>query len=419
MIEHKNIPEIRFKGFERDWVEMSFDQTFDNIPNNSLSRDKLNYRYGLARNIHYGDVLIKFGETLDFNNSIVPFITDSDVVENLKATKLQDGDIVIADAAEDESVGKCTELINSNGELVFSGLHTIPVRPKEKFALGYLGYYLNSSAYHDQLIRLMQGTKVLSISKSTIRGTTIVYPQNPAEQTRIGTFFQSLDKLLILHQKQYTKLSNLKKAMLEKMFPRPGADTPEIRFKGFEGKWKQDELSSLAYVFDGTHQTPHYTEKGIMFLSVENIKTLKSQKFISHEAFEKEFANYPEKGDVLMTRIGDIGTTNVVESEEKVAYYVSLALLKHKKLNPYFLKECLMSEVVKEDIWRKTLHIAFPKKINKSEIEKINIPYPDSETEQAKIGTYFQNLDRMISHHQTRISKLQNIKKACLEKMFV
>ncbi|MFA0520288.1 restriction endonuclease subunit S, partial [Vibrio sp. 10N.222.55.E8] len=128
----------------------------------------------MAKNIHYGDILIKFGETLDADSELIPFITNNDVANKLKHTALQSGDIVIADAAEDNTVGKCVELINVGDLLVFSGLHTIAVRPTQPFGSKYLGYYLNSGSYHDQLSSLMQGTKVLSISKTAIQNTLVV-----------------------------------------------------------------------------------------------------------------------------------------------------------------------------------------------------------------------------------------------------
>jgi type I restriction enzyme S subunit len=155
-----------------------------------------------------------------------------------------------------------------------------------------------------------------------------------------------------------------------------------------------------------------------MFLSVENIKTLHSEKFISVEAFESEFTVRPEKGDVLMTRIGDIGTANVVEKNTPIAYYVSLALLKQKNLNPYFLQASIHAPTMQHEVWKRTLHIAFPKKINKNEIARVPINFPCTD-EQEKIGSLFQNLDRLITLHQRELVKLQNMKKALLEKMFV
>ncbi|WP_370317188.1 restriction endonuclease subunit S [Pseudoalteromonas sp.] len=211
-------PEIRFKGFSGEWEKKSFGTCFDNVPNNTLSRAELNYHGGLAKNIHYGDVLIKFGETLDLNSELVPFITNDDVVNKLKHTALQDGDIIIADAAEDNTVGKCIELLNIGEQLVFSGLHTIAVRPILPFASKYLGYYLNSASYHDQLLSLMQGTKVLSISKTAIQNTSVVFPNDSEEQAAIGNYFQKLDALIKQHQQQITKLKSIKQDCLIKMF---------------------------------------------------------------------------------------------------------------------------------------------------------------------------------------------------------
>lgn len=193
---------------------------------------------------------------------------------------------------------------------------------------------------------------------------------------------------------------------------------PEIRFISSEELWEEDELGVLTDVYDGTHQTPKYTSSGIIFLSVENIKTLHSEKYISKECFESEFKVFPMKNDVLMTRIGDIGTANVVESDLPKAYYVSLALLKYKKLDPYFLKNSLASSSVKKDIWHRTLHIAFPKKINMGEIAKVLIPHPSSDIEQKAIGSYFKNLDDQITLKQRKLDKLVTLKKAMLEKMF-
>lgn len=195
---------------------------------------------------------------------------------------------------------------------------------------------------------------------------------------------------------------------------------PKRRFKEFEDAegWEQRELGKLADVYDGTHQTPNYTDSGVMFLSVENIKTLQSEKFISEEDFEKDFAIFPEKGDVLMTRIGDIGTANVVESDAPKAYYVSLALLKQKELNPYFLRESISSKAVKKELWKRTLHIAFPKKINKNEIANVIIPYPVSEAEQLRIGELFRNFSNLITLHQRKLEKMKALRKAYFTDMF-
>lgn len=114
-----------------------------------------------------------------------------------------------------------------------------------------------------------------------------------------------------------------------------------MRVKFNRNTWEQRKLGELVGIYDGVHQTPDYQDSGIMFLSVENIATLKSEKYISEEAFERDYKVYPEKGDILMTRIGDVGTTNVVETAEKVAFYVSLALLKPNGIDSYFLSNAM------------------------------------------------------------------------------
>ena len=170
------------------------------LQNNTLSRADLSNNTGVAKNVHYGDVLIKFGEVLDISKEQLPMITDEKVLPKYKASFLQNGDVVVADTAEDTTVGKCSEIAGLNDEVVISGLHTIPYRPVEKFATGYLGYYLNSDSYHNQLIPLMQGIKVTSISKSAMQDTNIIYPNSKEEQAKIGKYFITLDNLITLHQ---------------------------------------------------------------------------------------------------------------------------------------------------------------------------------------------------------------------------
>lgn len=214
-----NVPEIRFEGFTEAWEQRKFKSFFDFLQNNTLSRAELADNEGAALNVHYGDVLIKFGEIVDVKNDVLPYIVDEDIVKKYSASLLQNGDLVIADAAEDETVGKCSEIVGVDGDKVLAGLHTIPVRPKEKLVCGYLGYYLNSNSYHDQLLPLMQGTKVSSISKSAIQDTVVFFPQSEREQQRVGAYFRSLDGLITLHQRKCEELQTIKKYMLQNMFP--------------------------------------------------------------------------------------------------------------------------------------------------------------------------------------------------------
>ena len=194
--------------------------------------------------------------------------------------------------------------------------------------------------------------------------------------------------------------------------------TPSIRFKGFTDDWEQRKLGDVVSVYDGVHQTPDYKDNGIMFLSVENIATLRSEKYISEEAFKRDYKIYPQKGDILMTRIGDVGTPNVVETSEKVAFYVSLALLKPSCIDSYFLCNAIQSPLFQKGLKDRTLVTAIPQKINKDEIGKVDLILPVSTEEQTAIGEYFKNLDHLITLHQRKYEKLVNVKKSMLDKMF-
>ena len=210
-------PEIRFKGFTDPWEQRKFNEVFDFLQNNALSRAELTNN-GKVMNVHYGDILVKYGEILDITKDELTYLVDDSILKKYQTSVLRNGDIIIADAAEDETVGKCSEIVGLSGETVLSGLHTIPCRPTVKFAEGYLGYYMNSGAYHNQLLPLIQGTKISSISKSAIQDTEIDYPKLEEEQAQIGTYFKNLDHLITLHQRELEKLQNIKKSMLEKMF---------------------------------------------------------------------------------------------------------------------------------------------------------------------------------------------------------
>ena len=214
----EKVPKFRFSGFTGDWEQRKFDKVFDGLQNNTLSRADLNYESGTVKNVHYGDVLIKFGDYIDASKIDLPYISDDTKADKFKSSFLQDGDIIIADTAEDDTVGKCTEIQGSEGLRLLSGLHTIACRPKEKYGPMFLGYYINSPAYHNQLKPLMQGIKVTSISKSALQNTYMTIPKSIDEQITIGKYFSNLDHLITLHQRKLEKLKIIKKSFLEKMF---------------------------------------------------------------------------------------------------------------------------------------------------------------------------------------------------------
>ena len=178
-------------------------------------------------------------------------------------------------------------------------------------------------------------------------------------------------------------------------------------------------MGEIADIYDGVHQTPIYTDSGIMFLSVENIGTLKSNKYISEEAFNRDYKVYPQKGDILMTRIGDVGTPNVVETSEKVAFYVSLALLKPSNVDSYFLCNSILSPFFQSGLKERTLITAIPQKINKDEIGKVRLFLPPSNDEQMQIGNFFSQLDTLITLHQRKLIMRSHISYTKLEIDFI
>lgn len=195
-------------------------------------------------------------------------------------------------------------------------------------------------------------------------------------------------------------------------------NVPALRFKGYSDAWEKRKLGEIAGIIDGTHQTPNYQSSGIMFLSVENIQTLKSNKFISLEDFQKDFKVSPRTGDILMTRIGNIGTTNVVKSTRPIAYYVSLALIRpNDAIDVYYLNYAINGLSFQRELRRRTLSVAFPQKINKQEIGKSIVDLP-SPSEQIQIGNLFVLLDNLIAATQHKIDALEQAKKALLQRLF-
>lgn len=418
----KQKPSIRFKGFTEAWEQRKFDEVFDcTIPNNTLSRAELNYESGSVRNIHYGDILIKYGSVVDVQNDEIPFATGKSS-DDFKGALLQDGDIIIADTAEDETTGKACEIGNSQGLDVVSGLHTMVCRPRDKMALGYLGYYLNSDAYHHQLLPLMQGIKVLSLSRTNVQKTMVCYPKSNAEQQLIADCFRNLDKLITLHQRKYDKLVNVKKSMLEKMFPRDGKNVPEIRFSGFAEAWEQRKLGEVAEIVGGgtpSTNVSEYWDGNINWYTPAEISDQiyleSSQRKITEEGYSSCSAKMLPVGTVLFTSRAGIGKTAIL-SRKSCTNQGFQSIVPHKdKLDSYFIFS--ISEELKrygETVGAGSTFV----EVSGKQMADMDLMLPKNITEQQIIGSYFKNLDHLITLHQREVEKLQNIKKSCLEKMF-
>lgn len=407
-MEKKKKPAIRFKGFTDSWEQRK------------LGDVASSFEYGLNAAAKAYDGEYKYIRITDIDDNTHEFLTDnltSPDIDLIGADnyKLTEGDILFARTGA--SVGKSYIYRNSDGLVYYAGF-LIRARINEEYDEEFVFQNTLTDRYNKYIAVTSQRSGQPGVNAQEYAEFEINVPKKE-EQTKIGTYFRNLDYLITLHQRKYDKLQIIKKSMLEKMFPQNGSCFPEIRFKGFTDSWEQRKLGDIADVYDGIHQTPDYTDNGIMFLSVENINTLKSEKYISEEAFIRDYKVYPEKGDILMTRIGDVGTPNVVETTEKVAFYVSLALLKPINVDSYFLCNSILSPFFQNGLKERTLVTAIPQKINKDEVGKVGLYLPTLIDEQREIGAFFQRLNNLITLHQREVEKLQNIKKSMLETMFV
>lgn len=427
MTEKTNVPEIRFAGFTDPWEQCKLGDCFEFLKNNTLSRADLNGENGTARNVHYGDILIKFGDCLNGERSDLPFINDDTVLPKFAGSILREGDVIFADTAEDEAAGKCVELRKLSKEPTISGLHTIPARPRFPFGTGYLGHYLNSDAYHGQLLPLMQGIKVISVSKAALQDTQVRFP-GLSEQTAIGAALSEIDTLIALHQRKHDKLVQLKKSMLDKMFPKPGEAEPEIRFAGFTDPWEQRKLGELLLFQNGFNGSSESFGSGIPLISVMDVL---DDEFITHETIRgKARLNYEEAsrycveyGDVLFQRSSenqeDAGTSNVYLDQHVPSAFGGFVIRGKKvdEYNPIFIKYLLGSSFIRKQIIHRAQgaqHI----NVSQDTLADVVLLMP-SMREQEAVGLVFLHLANLITLHQRKLELLRNTKKSLLERMFV
>lgn len=196
---------------------------------------------------------------------------------------------------------------------------------------------------------------------------------------------------------------------------------PKLRFKEFLGDWSKSTLGNISEIFDGTHQTPKYVDSGVKFVSVENINDLYStDKYITKDAFDADFKNKPRANDILMTRItaGEIGATAIVKNDEPLGYYVSLALIRPNNycLSGY-LNQYISTNIFKNELHKRIIHTAFPKKINLGDINDCEVSYP-SKDEQTKIANFLTAVDEKISQLNEQHQLMIQYKKGVMQKIF-
>lgn len=409
-IKHTEIGDIPV-----DWKFQTFDETFRVLSNNTLSRENLNNRSGAIRNIHYGDILTKFPEVLDCNKEKIPYVNDLSMLSS-STQLLQDGDIVVADTAEDETVGKVTEVQNLGDSKLVAGLHTIPCRVKKgDFAPGWLGYYMNSDLFHNQILPYITGIKVSSISKGAISETLILVPPFD-EQEKIVQTLNEVQLLMTAETKVVNKIKFVKNGCLSKMFPQKDDPVPEMRLPGFTAAWEQRKVGDL--LIERNQQAPMSDEYPLMaFIANEGVAP-KGERY-DRSALVTDTVNKlykkTEKGDFIYSsnnlETGSIGLNKWGKACISPVYSIfePTGIADSDFLGRRLVRKDFINAMVK---WRQGV-IYGQWRIHESDFLKIEITVPSVE-EQRKIGAYLDHLDHLITLHQRKCDKYSNIKKGMM-----
>lgn len=407
-----------------EWKVQRFLDTFHILSNNTLSRAELNYEYGQFKDIHYGDVLVLYPEVLDCRRSDIPFINE-DAKLSGAVISLQDGDIVMADTAEDETVGKVTEISKTDGIKILSGLHTVPCRVKNGvFAPKYLGYYMNSHMYHDQLMPFITGIKVSSIAKSALANTFVLVP-SLIEQERIVNALDDINILIENQEKLVEKHRLMLRGLISKMFSTNGDDSPENRLPGCNKKWKRKTLIEMLSqpVTDGPHETPDLVDEGIPFISVDaivdnRIDFSRKRGFITREYDLECCKKYkPQYNDVYLVKSGSTtGKVAIVETHTRFNIWSPLAAMRCNADNdPYFLYYLLQTQYLQSQVKDKCSYGTQPN-LSMRQLEKFTVCIPDYE-EQREIGSLFRLMDRSIDLETKKLSKYRLMKQGMMEEL--
>ena len=372
-----------------------------------------------------GDGVINFikVENIDNSSGEITGMSKISLEEHqgyLKRSQLQENDILFSIAG---TLGRVTsvnkELLPANTNQALS-----IIRLKEG-NLEYVKTCLKGNVVADFIRRNPTVGAQPNLSLEQVSSLVILMPSED-EQEKIGTYFRNLDNLITLHQRKYEKLVNVKKFMLEKMFPINGEKSPEIRFSEFTDDWEQRKLSdiygSIGNAFVGT-ATPYYTEQGHFYLESNNVKdgqiNHNSEIFINGEFYEKQKDKWLHTGDMVMVQSGHVGHAAVIPEKLDNTAAHALIMFRNPKeeIEPYFLNYEYQTNKAKKKIENITTGNTI-KHILASDMREFVVDFPNYE-EQKVIADYFCNIDNLITLHQRKLEKLQNIKKSMLDKMFI
>lgn len=393
MSADKKVPDIRFKGFSGEWIGNSVGQLCDFIvPGRTKPK---------------------------IFDGIIPWITTPDITSNCVSmskiglsiskneAKRIGAKIVPKNSIIISCVGDLGIVAKVDNELIINQqLHAFI--PKENINKWFLLYELLTRKKYMENVATK--TSVPYMNKDNCNSIPIVFPLIE-EQTTIGNYFQKLDSLINQHQQKHDTLNNIKKAMLEKMFPKPGETVPEVRFKGFSREWREIKLGDVVEITMG--QSPssiNYTNNPNDFVLVQGNADLKNG-FVVPRVWTSEVTKTATQGALIFSvraPVGKVGKTNynVVLGRGVAAIYG----------NEFIYQQ--IKKLKSDNYWSKVSAGSTFDAISSLELASTLIWLP-SESEQTAIGNYFQKLDTLIEQHQQQITKLNNIKQACLSKMFI
>ena len=318
-----------------------------------------------------------------------------------------------------------------------AGVGRVRLLPKNSAFIGTMGALLplNSDLLFDyalltkaDLSRKFSGSTIPHIYFKDYGNETYRTPLL-LEQQKIGSLFERLDSLITLHQRECDQLGNIKKALLEKMFPSQNEYTPKIRFKGFTDAWEQRKLGDISEIktgpFGSTLHADDYVSDGTPIITTEHFKTgaLPRSKNglpqVSDSDYKRLTAYTLDDGDIVFSRVGSVDINALITPFQSNWLFSGrvLRVRPQTDISSKFLHTRLETESIKTDIRTRAVGQTMPS-IN-TEILKITpLVLPSSAAEQEQIGSYFAALDNLITLHQRKCEKLKNIKKSLLEKMF-
>ena len=404
-----------------EWDGQSFSDTFRVLNNNTYSRAELNYDSGQFKNIHYGDVLILFPEVLDCTREDVPYINDGVRISS-SAQPLQDGDVVMADTAEDETVGKVTEVANTSGKPVMAGLHTIPFRVKSgQFVPKWLGYYMNSHLYHDQLLPYIHGTKVSSVSKGSLGDTVIIVPKT-SEQEKIVNALSDVDALIENLKKLIRKKKDIRQGTMQMLV------TGKKRLDGFSGDWVKINLAKNSRLkarigWQGL-TTAEYLDEGYSYLITgtdfkDGRINWNGCHYVNYDRYVQDPNIQVSNGDLLLTKDGTIGKVAYISDLNRPATLNSGVFVVKPITDAYtahFMFYVLESSVFKDFLQQLSSGTTI-NHLYQKDLVKFDLYVPPTTEEQEAITGILFDMDLDIYKLEEKLSKYQKIKQGMMEEL--